>query len=486
MKWLWKGTEIVKIKQKEKQSFARFGLFVLVYFLVALVLYWVVKDNWSATTVKTDSVSMGYLLPAGSHIRQTIRADMDELESLEFVPHFDQQERTGYVSLALLEGETVVWTTDIPAIEMPTDQRFKVSITPCLKRSEEMLVLKISPNETNMALWAGNTVSAGKFDVAVRTSGMNVNGEDHEGCLVLSVQGRNMLQASRWFWPVAMLIFVLMICVVIMQHIQQKKGKNTILTMIVAVLNRYHYLLKQLVVRDFRVKYKSSALGMIWSLLNPLLTMLVYLFVFSTLFKSDVKNFPVYLMSGIVVFSYFSEATNLGMGSIVSNSALITKVYMPKLIYPLSKVLSSSINFCISLVPLFLVMLITGVTIHKSILLLPIAVAFLIVFSFGVSLILATMNVFFRDTQFLWSVLLTLLNFLTPIFYPENIIPAEFLAIYRCNPMNQIISFTRTIIIDGVSPTPESCFGCIVSCGVTLMIGLWVFRKNQDRFVLYL
>lgn len=476
----------MKLMQREKQSLVRFGLFFLVYFLVALVLYWVVKDSWSVTTVKTDSVSMGYLLPAGSEVSQTIRVNMDELEILEFVPHFDQQERTGYVSLTLLEGENVLWSTDIPVIDMPTDQSYMAKISPRLEGPKDMLELKVNPNETDMALWAGDTVSAGKFDVEVRTSGLTVNGVSQEGCLVLSMQGHDVLQASRWFWPVALVIFVLMSSLIVLLHIQQTQGKNSILTMIVAVYKRYRYLLKQLVVRDFRVKYKSSALGMIWSLLNPLLTMLVYLFVFSTLFKSDVKNFPVYLMSGIVVFSYFSESTNLGMGSIVGNSALITKVYMPKMIYPLSKVLSSSINFCISLVPLFLVMLITGVTIHKSILLLPVAVVFLIVFSFGVSLILATMNVFFRDTQFLWSVLLTLLNFLTPIFYPESIIPAEFLTIYRCNPMNQIISFTRTIIIDGVSPTPESFFYCIISCGVTLMLGLWVFRKNQDRFVLYL
>ena len=131
-------------------------------------------------------------------------------------------------------------------------------------------------------------------------------------------------------------------------------------------------------------------------------------------------------------------------------------------------------------------MLITGVAIQKSILLLPLVVVFLIVFSFGVSLILATMNVFFRDTQFLWSVLLMMLNFLTPIFYPESIIPAEFLTIYHMNPLYQIIYFMRTIIIDGVSPTPITYLYCILSCGITLLLGLWIFRKNQDRFVLYL
>lgn len=470
-----------------KESFAaRLGCFMLIYLLLAAVMYWVVRDDWSVTAVKTDSVSMGYLLPAGSEVMQAVTVNMDGLEIIDFIPHFDQQERTGYVTLALMDGENVLWTKDIAASAMTTDQNYAVGIVPHLKASNEMLTLKISPNETGMALWAGNTVVAGKFDVAVQTTGLTVNGEAYEGALVLSATGHNLLQASQWFWPVAMVILISLISLICLTYAQQKQGKKNVLTLAVTVCTRYRYLLKQLVSRDFRVKYKSSTLGMVWSLLNPLLTMLVYLLVFSTLFQSDIANFPVYLMSAIIIFSYFSESTNLGMASIVGNSSLITKVYMPKLIYPLSKVLSSAINFCISLIPLCLVMLITGITIQKSILLLPLVVVFLVVFSFGVSLILATMNVFFRDTQFLWSVLLMMLNYLTPVFYPESIIPAEFLGIYRCNPMYQIIYFMRTIIIDGVSPTPATYLHCIVSCGVTLVLGLWIFRKNQDRFVLYL
>lgn len=478
--------ELMDMKQWKESFAAKLGCFMIIYLLLAAVMYWVVKDNWSMTAVKTDSVSMGYLLPAGSEVTQAINVNMDGLEIIDFVPHFDQQERTGHVTLALTEGDNVLWTKDVAASEMPTDQHYTVGIVPHLNDPGEMLTLKISPNETGMALWAGNTVAAGKFDVAVQTAGLTVNGEAHEGSLVLSATGHDLLQASQWFWPVALVLLATAIGLICLTHIQKKKGKKTMLTLAATVYSRYRYLLKQLVDRDFRVKYKSSTLGMVWSLLNPMLTMLVYLFVFSTLFKSDVQNFPVYLMSGIILFSYFSEATNLGMASIVGNSGLITKVYMPKLIYPLSKVLSSAINFCISLIPLCLVMLITGVTIQKSILLLPLVVVFLIVFSFGMSLILSTLNVFFRDTQFLWSVLLMMLNFLTPVFYPESIIPAEFLGIYRCNPMYQIIYFMRTIIMDGVSPTPATYLYCILSCGLTLALGLWVFRKNQDRFVLYL
>ena len=274
------------------------------------------------------------------------------------------------------------------------------------------------------------------------------------------------------------------LCVITRRDINSKK--NTLLTKVVRVYEQYRYLIKQLVVRDFRVKYKSSSLGVAWSVLNPLLTMVVYLFVFSTLFQSNVEYFPVYLLSGIVLFNSFSESTNLGLNSIVGNSALITKVYMPKMIYPLSKVLSSFINLCISFVPLLLVMLIVGIPFKKSLLLLPVVIVLLFMLCLGMSLLLATMNVFFRDTQFLWGVMVMLLNFLSPIFYPESIIPEQFLFIYRLNPIYQLLFFIRSIIINGVSPTPASYLYCILTSAVPLLIGIWIFRRNQDRFVLYL
>lgn len=468
-----------------KRFMVRLVAFMAAFLLLAAGAYWIIKDDWALTAVQTDSVSMGYLLPAGSEVAQAIDLPMDGLERVTIVPHFDTAERDGQVTVSLLDGSEVLWTAEVPAAELVSDKENEIAVEPVI-RDKAALTLLVQPNETGLALWAGTTMSAGKFDVSVSTAGLQVNGETAEGSLVLSLTGHNVLNAQRWYWPVAAVLLVLSTGLICLTHVQLKRGKRSLLTMVVTLYNQYKYLLKQLVDRDFRVKYKASALGMIWSFLNPLLTMMVYLLVFSTIFSSDIEYFPVYLMSGIVLFSYFSDATNLGMGSIVGNSALITKVYMPKMIYPLSKVLSSAINFCISLIPLFLVMLLTGVPIHKSILLLPVVILFLLVFSFGMSLILATLNVFFRDTQFLWGVLLTLVNFLTPVFYPESIIPAQFLTLYHMNPLYQIIYFMRKIILDGVSPTPVTYLYCIVSSGLTLLFGIWVFRKNQDRFVLYL
>lgn len=468
-----------------KPFLVRLAAFVAVFLLLAAGIYWVIGDDWAVTAVHTDSVSMGYLLPAESTVSQTLELPMDGLESLTFTPHFDAAEAAGTVVLSLTGGDDLLWTAELPAAGLVNDQANRVAVSPTLY-SQQKLTLTIQPNGTGLALWAGTTMNAGKFDVAVPVTGLLVNGEATDGSLVLSLSGHDLLNARRLYWPVALVLLVLAVALICLTHVQNARGQRSILTMAVTLFKQYKYLLKQLVDRDFRVKYKASTLGMAWSFLNPLLTMLVYLLVFSTIFSSDIPYFPVYLMSGIVLFSYFSEATNLGMASIVGNSSLITKVYMPKLIYPLSKVLSSAINFCISLIPLFLVMIFTGVPIHRSILLLPVVILFLLVFSFGMSLILATLNVFFRDTQFLWGVVLTMLNFLTPVFYPESIIPEQFITIYHMNPMYQIIFFMRKIILDGVSPTPITYLYCILSSGLVLAFGIWVFRRNQDRFVLYL
>lgn len=472
-------------QQSQKNFLIRIGVLVLIYLLLAAGMYWIVERDWSITAVKSGSVSQGYLLPAGSEVTQRFQADMDGLDEITLVPHFDQAEHTGNITLRLMVQDTVLWTADVSIDTWMSDESVSIPVSAAMQHEGE-LTLSILPNETGLALWAGTTINTGRYEVPVSTSGLQVNGEAAEGSLVLKLQGHNLLNGARWFWPVALALLVALVAVCCVTHVQMQQGKRTIFTIVACVYRQYHYLLRQLVSRDFRVKYKSSSLGVIWSFLNPLLTMLVYLVVFSTLFKNDVEFFPVYLMTGIVCFSYFSEATNLGMASIVGNSSLITKVYMPKMIYPLSKVLSSAINLCISFIPLFIVMLITGVPLHKSLLLLPLVVIYLGLFCFGVSLILSTLNVFFRDTAFLWGVAITMLNFLTPIFYPETIIPSQFITVFHVNPMYQIIYFMRTIILDGCSPTPITYLYCTLSVVVTLAIGLWVFRKNQDRFVLYL
>ena len=249
---------------------------------------------------------------------------------------------------------------------------------------------------------------------------------------------------------------------------------------------RYGFLLEQLVKRNFNTKYRQSVLGVLWSFLNPLMTMAVQYIVFSTLFRSDISHFPVYLLTGIILFGFFNECVTLGMDSIVLNGPLITKVAMPKIIYPLSRSISSLISLVISLVPLLLVMLLSRTPLTPALLLLPVPIFLTFLFALGMSLLLCTLNVFFRDTRFLWSVVSLLWTYATPIFYPITIIPAGWQTLFRLNPMFQFIDLTRTIVISGSFPTWGQLGACILCAGLPLALGWLVFRRNEDRFVFHL
>ena len=267
---------------------------------------------------------------------------------------------------------------------------------------------------------------------------------------------------------------------------KSKSGKKSATINFIRSINRYEFLIHQLVSRDFKTKYRRSVLGVFWSFLNPLLTMLVQYVVFSTLFKSSIPHYPAYLLSGIVLFNFFSETTTVGMTSITANAPLITKVYVPKYIYPLTRMLSSTINVALSFLPLFLVTIVTGVFPAFSWLLLLYVLACLMAFALGISYILSTLMVYFRDTQFLWTVISMIWMYCTPIFYPESIIPANLLKIYHLNPLYQIVSFARTALIDRVSPEPMAYLVCLLVAVVPLVIGIWVFNRKEKDFVLYL
>ena len=251
-------------------------------------------------------------------------------------------------------------------------------------------------------------------------------------------------------------------------------------------MQKYRFLIKQLVDRDFKAKYKRSILGVLWSFLNPLLNMLVQYVVFSNMFKFDIPNFPVYLLCGNVVFSYFSESCGMALTSIVGNAGLITKVYVPKYIYPLTRIMSSMVNLLISLIPLFVVALLSGLVPTKAYLLLPVPLLCLAMFCLGLGMLLAAAMVFFRDIQFLWGVLTTIWMYLTPIFYPVSTLPEAVQTVVKMNPLYFYVTFVRTCVINGISPEPVMYAQCALMGLGMLLIGAFVFKRSQDKFVLYL
>jgi ABC-type polysaccharide/polyol phosphate export permease len=249
-------------------------------------------------------------------------------------------------------------------------------------------------------------------------------------------------------------------------------------------LKKYSFLLSQLIKRDFTLKYRGSVLGVLWSVLNPLLNMIVLSTVFSQVFKA-VDNYNMYLLSGIVMFSYFSEATSLAVNSIVSNFGLITKVYLPKIIIPLSKTLSTAINLIISILVFILLGMFFGLNIWTGYLLIPYVLLCLMVFTAGVTFIVSTLQVFFRDTQHLYSVILTIWMYSTPILYPIDIIPKNLQPIFAANPHYIFISFLRQIALDRVVPATESFLLCAAWSIVAFILGFIVFVKNQREFIYY-
>ena len=170
--------------------------------------------------------------------------------------------------------------------------------------------------------------------------------------------------------------------------------------------SKYRPLIRELVTRDLKVKYRRSVLGYMWSILNPLLMMLLQTLVFSYMFRFDIPNFPLYLICGNTLFNFFNESTNMGMGSVLGNASLIKKVYVPKFIFPISRVVSSFVNLLFSLAAILLVMLITRSPFYWTILLVWVPLLLLLAFCCGMAVLLSALAVYFRDLQYLYGICL--------------------------------------------------------------------------------
>lgn len=248
---------------------------------------------------------------------------------------------------------------------------------------------------------------------------------------------------------------------------------------------KYRPLLYQLVRRDFLAKYKRSVLGVLWSILNPLLTMIVMTIVFSFVFRYEIKNFPVYLLSGQIIFTMFSEITNLCMSSVIGGAALMKKVNVPKYIFPLSRALSSLVNFAFSFLALIIVMLITRAPFSISMVYTLVPIFYVFIFSTGVGFLLSAAAVFFRDITYLYGIFLTAVTYFTPLFYPISIIPDHFRWIISLNPMYHFVECFRTCAIYGGLPTLWQNTVCLTLAVLALGMGLYVFHRKQDLFILY-
>ncbi len=250
---------------------------------------------------------------------------------------------------------------------------------------------------------------------------------------------------------------------------------------------RYTPLLSELVTRDIKTKYRRSVLGVLWTLLNPLLMMTVLSIVFSQLFgRFNIENYPIYLLSGQVVFNFFQESTSMSMSSIINNAPLLKKVYIPKYMFVLSRTISSAINLLASFAALIIVMFVMRADLNYTVILTVIPIVFLVMFSIGVGLILASLAVKFRDVVHLYSVFTTVLLYLTPVIYPLASLPEWVAGIVRINPITSILTMFRCFMLYGSCPDVFTiCMTVIPSIGV-FALGAFVFYKKQDDFILYI
>lgn len=250
-------------------------------------------------------------------------------------------------------------------------------------------------------------------------------------------------------------------------------------------LKQHRFLFSELVKRDFAKKYKRTILGMAWSIISPLMNLLIMWLVFSNLFGNNVNHYVIYLFAGQLVFSYFTDATNLGMNSLVGNAGIFTKINVPKYLFLFSQNVSSLINFGLTLLIFFAFTAIDGIPFTWKFFLLVYPVACLIVFNLGIGLVLSALFVFFRDMQYLWGILTQLIMWLSAIFYTIDSYSDTAQRLFLFNPLYAYILYFREIVIDGVIPP---LWLHLLAAGYALIafgVGAFMYKKYNHEFLYY-
>lgn len=255
---------------------------------------------------------------------------------------------------------------------------------------------------------------------------------------------------------------------------------------IVQKLKKNQFLFTQLVHRDFTKKYKRTILGIAWSVLSPLLSLLVMNLIFGTLLGSSIEHYTIYLFSGQLVFSFFSDSTNEGMTSLLNNAEIFTKVNVPKYLFLFSKNVSSLINFSITLAIYFLFVIVNGVPITWKFVLLIYPVVCLVIFNLGVGLILSALYVFFRDIQYLYNIFTLLLMYMSAIFYSIDTFPQIGRNLFLLNPVYVYIRYFRKIVLDGTIPAPQFHLIALGYALIVFGIGAWIYKKKNHSFLYYI
>lgn len=247
-------------------------------------------------------------------------------------------------------------------------------------------------------------------------------------------------------------------------------------------LFRYRDLLWSLVQRDLTVRYKRSVLGFLWTMLNPLLTMLVLAIVFSTFFRFEFQHFAVYLLSGLLLWNFFAQSTTQAIHNLLWAGSLVNKIYLPKPIFVVLALLVGLVNLVLALIPLSLIMLISQHRFSPALVFLPIPIALVFIFALGVGLFVTTLAIFFTDVVDIYQVGLMILFYLSPIIYPLSILPERYLPFIALNPMYYFVQLFRQPIYDGTIPEIGLVWRAALIALIALIVGWWFFTKKADEF----
>lgn len=474
-----------------KLIFRQLVMTLLAGYLAAVVLFYFLAGDQlhlrqSRGNVLLPEADSGTVeLVAGSVVEQRLTMDIQRLEQIGIQWGTYYRANAGTVLAELLDPrtDTVVLSRSFDAAEIQEGGLTTLTAEePIEGLNHVQLLLRVTADSQT-----GSAVSP-MMNTQIQKEGwaLSINGVPTGGVLCLALSGSDYIWTGLHYWQFAAAGLALAALFLGVVWYRMRTGRRSYVINALAAVKKYNFLIQQLVLRDFKTKYKRSVLGVFWSFLNPFLTMSVQYIIFSRAFNRDIPNYAVYLLVGIVSFNYFKEACDTALVSIENNANLIKKVYVPKYIYPLTKLLSSTVNLGISLLPLLIMILVTGVKIQKSAVLALYFLFCLVVFSLGVGLLLSSSMVFFRDTFFLWNVLTMLWMYGTPIFYPDDILPDKFRFILQLNPLYHFMKNTRLCILGGISPEPAVYVQCLLIALAALLVGALIFRRTQDRFILYL
>lgn len=246
------------------------------------------------------------------------------------------------------------------------------------------------------------------------------------------------------------------------------------------------FLLEELAKRDFKRKYKRTILGVFWSLLSPLFMLSVMAIIFGQFFGSSIPHYIIYLFSGQIVFNYFVESTNEGMGALVHNGEILKKINLPKYLLIISKNTSAFINFLAILIVYFIFVLIDNIDISFRFLLLLYPIIMMIIMNVGISFLLSTMFVFFRDIQYLYRIFTQIVMYGSAIFYTISTMSSHAQMVFYFNPIYLIITYFRTIVIDGYIPDTTLHLAILGYSFVLFILGVIVYNRLKNKFIYYL